>query len=90
MYAASGSHDDILELLLLQVNFTFHHQLQMIIICILDLVFPLLLEVEVEVNSSSSETYDFWCLMGGRDLSCLATRIEEILGGFIATSGDQN
>ena len=25
-----------------------------------------------------------------RDLSCLATRIEEILGGFIATSRDQN
>ena len=55
MYAASGSHDDIMELLLLQVNFTFHHQLHMTIICILDLVF-LLLEVEVEVNSSSSET----------------------------------
>ena len=64
MYAASGSHDDILELLLLQVNFAFHHQLHMIIICILNLVFPLL-EVEVEVNISSSETYDFWCLMEG-------------------------
>ena len=62
MYAASGSHDDILELLLLQVNFTFHRLLHMTIICILDLVFPRL-EVEVEVSSSSSETYDFWCVM---------------------------
>ena len=71
MYAASGSHDDILELLLLQVNFTFHHQLHMTIICIVELVF-LLLEVEVEVNSSSSETYAFWCLKGGSHIGGVA------------------
>ena len=50
----------------------------------------LMAEMRHEHKSSHFSSRNARHFSSRRDLSCLATRIEEILGGFIATSRDQN